>query len=67
MTFSHARPCRWCVYFTDDRIRNSEEKYMIFYKQKTLHEWMNKNTDLTITRMSIKYEYPSLDNCDRYV
>ena len=58
MTFSYAKPCRWCIWYTDDRIKDDEPQKQIFFKAKTLHEWMDKHPEKTITKMLTLYEYP---------
>lgn len=66
MTFGLARSCKWRVIYTDDRVENGPELLTIFYRQSTLHEWMNKHPHYTIRRMTIAYEYPSFNNYDKF-
>lgn len=61
MVFGLATACKWRIIYTDDRLTDSPEYRMIFFKHSTLSDWMNKHPEFTIRRMFIMYEYPSLN------
>lgn len=60
MDFKYARQAKWRVIYIHDDDPERKEYLLIFYRRKTLHEWMNdaKSSTRTIVRMTIAYEYP---------
>lgn len=66
MVFSLAKIEKRRVIYTDDRLRDSPEYLMIFYRSNTFHEWMNANPHFTIRRMTIAYVYPTFNNYDEF-
>lgn len=69
MNFKYARACKWRVVYIDDRIPEDkqEAKVMIFFKHASIQDFFDRFPYFTIKRITIKYEYPTFDQNDRFV
>lgn len=62
MIFDFAKPVKYRVIYTDDRIPESKrtEHKMFFFKSSTLRDYFNNHQHFTIQRITIAYDYPRI-------